>query len=86
MIRSGSVADLVWGECTFNYISTNNENLHFSSWQIDPFGHSREQASLFARMGFDGLFLGRLDYQDKMKRLLDKTPEMIWQSSVNLGK
>lgn len=37
-------------------------------------------------MGFDGLFIGRLDYQDKMIRLLNKTPEMIWQSSANLGK
>lgn len=37
-------------------------------------------------MGFDGLFIGRLDYQDKMVRLLNKTPEMIWQSSANLGK
>lgn len=32
-------------------------------WQIDPFGHTREQASLFAQMGFDGMFFGRLDYQ-----------------------
>ncbi len=38
------------------------------AWQIDPFGHSREQASLFAQMGFDGLFFGRLDYADKDKR------------------
>ncbi|KAB0404857.1 hypothetical protein E2I00_001647, partial [Balaenoptera physalus] len=42
------------------------------AWHIDPFGHSREQASLFAqaaeRMGFDGFFFGRLDYQDKSAR------------------
>ncbi|KAK3085464.1 hypothetical protein FSP39_003781 [Pinctada imbricata] len=56
------------------------------AWQIDPFGHSREHASLFARMGFDGLFFGRLDYQDKAKRMNTKTMEMIWQGSPkNLG-
>lgn len=55
-------------------------------WQIDPFGHSREQASLFARMGFDGLFIGRLDYQDKFFRMAAKQPEMIWKASANLGE
>lgn len=54
-------------------------------WQIDPFGHSREQASLFAQLGFDGMFFGRLDYQDKNKRLRDKTMEFIWKGSSNLG-
>lgn len=54
-------------------------------WQIDPFGHSREQASLFTKMGFDGLFFSRLDYRDKWKRLDDKAMEMIWESSDNLG-
>lgn len=54
-------------------------------WQIDPFGHSREQASLFAQMGFDGLFLGRIDYQDKRKRLREKTAEMVWKGSDSLG-
>ena len=33
------------------------------AWQIDPFGHSKEQANLFAEMAFDGLFFGRLDYR-----------------------
>lgn len=47
---------------------------------------SREQASLFAKMGFDGLFIGRLDYQDKFKRLSSKTPEMIWKASANMGE
>ena len=49
------------------------------SWQIDPFGHSQEQANIFAKMGFDGLFFGRLDYADKEKRMKEKTMEMIWK-------
>ncbi|XP_053694119.1 lysosomal alpha-mannosidase isoform X2 [Sabethes cyaneus] len=53
-------------------------------WQIDPFGHSREQASIFAQMGFDGLFFGRLDYEDKRQRLSKQNAEMIWRSSANL--
>lgn len=61
-------------------------HVYLVGWQIDPFGHSREQASLFAKMGFDGLFIGRLDYQDKQKRLMSKTPEMIWESSANMGE
>ncbi|XP_059608045.1 lysosomal alpha-mannosidase-like [Phlebotomus argentipes] len=54
-------------------------------WQIDPFGHTREMASLFAQMGFDGMFFGRLDYQDKTQRLQKKEAEMIWRGSANLG-
>uniref|UniRef100_A0A182M1X9 alpha-mannosidase n=1 Tax=Anopheles culicifacies TaxID=139723 RepID=A0A182M1X9_9DIPT len=53
-------------------------------WQIDPFGHSREQASLFAQMGYDGLFFARLDYQDKNNRMQKKTPEMVWYTSDSL--
>merc|ERR1719189_2759223 len=49
------------------------------AWQIDPFGHSREQANMFARMGFDGLFFGRLDYADKEKRMRERSMEMIWK-------
>lgn len=56
-----------------------------SAWQIDPFGHSREQASLFAQFGFDGLFLGRTDYQDFDYRGKTQTREMLWQASANLG-
>ncbi|CAF1087368.1 unnamed protein product [Rotaria sordida] len=54
-------------------------------WQIDPFGHSREQASILAQMGFDGLFFGRADYQDIEQRQKIRTMEMIWQASTNLG-
>ena len=31
---------------------------------LDPFSHSATYASLAAQFGFDGLFLGRFDYQD----------------------
>ncbi|CAG2110952.1 unnamed protein product, partial [Medioppia subpectinata] len=55
-------------------------------WQIDPFGHSREEASLLSQMGFDGLFLGRIDYQDKLLRERTRTLEFLWMSSPSLGK
>ncbi|CAF1424428.1 unnamed protein product [Rotaria magnacalcarata] len=55
-------------------------------WQIDPFGHSREMASLMAQMGFDGLFFGRIDYQDRIPRTLEKKLEMMWKGSANLGR
>ncbi|KAJ8919646.1 hypothetical protein NQ315_006173, partial [Exocentrus adspersus] len=54
-------------------------------WQIDPFGHSRQMASIFAQLGFDGLLLGRIDYQDKNFRLATKSAEMVWRGSSNLG-
>ena len=37
-------------------------------------------------MGFDGLFLVRIDYQDKFNRLKNKNAEFIWEGSPNLGK
>uniref|UniRef100_S4RY66 Alpha-mannosidase n=1 Tax=Petromyzon marinus TaxID=7757 RepID=S4RY66_PETMA len=55
------------------------------AWHIDPFGHSREQASLFAQMGFDGFFFGRLDYQDKEQRMKDKQMELVWRASKSMG-
>jgi hypothetical protein len=37
-------------------------------------------------MGFDGLFLGRADYQDWQTRNSTKNMEMVWKASANLGK
>ncbi|KAM8972508.1 lysosomal alpha-mannosidase [Pelodytes ibericus] len=56
------------------------------AWHIDPFGHSREQALLFAQMGYDALFFGRLDYQDKANREKTKQMEMIWRGSDDLSR
>ena len=55
-------------------------------WQIDPFGHSREQGSIFAQLGFDGLFIGRDDMLEEVFRAATKTREMVWKASPSLGK
>jgi len=55
-------------------------------WQIDPFGHSREHASLLSQMQFNGLFLGRVDFQDKIEREKSKSLEFVWKTSPSLGE
>ncbi|XP_027051348.1 lysosomal alpha-mannosidase-like [Pocillopora damicornis] len=52
------------------------------AWHIDPFGHSNEQASIFAQMSFDGFFLGRIDYADKELRLKQQRMELVWRGSA----
>jgi hypothetical protein len=54
-------------------------------WQVDPFGHARETASLMAMMGFDALFFGRLDEADKQNRFKNKEMELVWKASANQG-
>ncbi|CAI9763102.1 unnamed protein product [Fraxinus pennsylvanica] len=55
-------------------------------WQIDPFGHSAVQAYLLgAEIGFDSLFFGRIDYQDRTKRKYEKSLEVVWWGSKSLG-
>lgn len=56
-----------------------------AAWQIDPFGHSREQANLFAEMGFDGQFFARIDHADRDKRRSEKNMETIWQGRPQDG-
>lgn len=53
------------------------------AWQIDPFGHSSEQANLFAQMAFDGLYFARADYEDKALRINQSRLEMVWRGSPN---
>ncbi|KAL8591119.1 hypothetical protein ACOMHN_056179 [Nucella lapillus] len=53
------------------------------AWHVDQFGHSREHAALFAKMGFDALFVGRIDYQDHEERKKTKTLEFVWETSAN---
>ncbi|KAK0140408.1 Lysosomal alpha-mannosidase [Merluccius polli] len=54
------------------------------AWHIDPFGHAREHASMFAQMGYDGFFFGRLDYQDRSHRMAKLNQELLWRASESL--
>ncbi|XP_074990259.1 lysosomal alpha-mannosidase isoform X2 [Calonectris borealis] len=55
------------------------------AWQIDPFGHSRQLAAIFAQMGYDGLFVGRVDHQDKATREGLREMELLWRASESLS-
>ncbi|XP_050516902.1 lysosomal alpha-mannosidase isoform X2 [Diabrotica virgifera virgifera] len=52
-------------------------------WQIDPFGHSREQASLFKQMGYDAIFFTRLSQDDRLARKHTQDLEFLWTSNDN---
>lgn len=55
-------------------------------WQIDPFGHSNTNARLFADMGFDALFFGRIDLKDEHKRIENKELQWIWMPNGDSSK
>lgn len=40
---------------------------------------------MLMQVGFDSLFFGRIDYQDRDKRKNDKSLEFVWQGSKSLG-
>lgn len=63
---------LRWLKETFDYVPS-------VAWHLDPFGHHASTASLFSRMGFTSLFISRIDYQDKLKRMEEQNLETIWQ-------
>lgn len=54
-------------------------------WQIDPFGHTNEQASLFAQFGFDGMFFTRISKDDKQHRASNKSLDIIWHGDRALS-
>ena len=58
----------------FNYIPK-------VGWQVDTFGHSSTQALISELIGFDALFLGRIHYEEKLKREKNKELEMIWKTN-----
>nr|XP_055227621.1 lysosomal alpha-mannosidase isoform X4 [Gorilla gorilla gorilla] len=46
--------------------------------------HRKSCETLCARMGFDGFFFGRLDYQDKWVRMQKLEMEQVWRASTSL--
>ncbi|XP_072948571.1 lysosomal alpha-mannosidase-like [Epargyreus clarus] len=57
-----------------------------AAWQIDTYGHTREQASLLAQMGYDGLFIGRVDHKVREAMMDEDRMEFMWRGSDVLGK
>ncbi|XP_056631268.1 lysosomal alpha-mannosidase-like [Diorhabda sublineata] len=53
-------------------------------WQIDPFGHSREHASILVQLGYSALFFARLDREDFKKRCSEHNLDFVWKSSDSL--
>ncbi|XP_064135965.1 lysosomal alpha-mannosidase-like [Loxodonta africana] len=80
----GAIVDQMTLGLCFLEDTFGKDGLPHVAWHIDPFGHSREQASLFAQMGFDGIFLGRIDYQDKYTREVAQEMEQVWRGSTSL--
>ena len=48
-------------------------------WHIDPFGHTNAHPALMARMGFEGFFFARIDYEDHALRSANQNLEFIWR-------
>ena len=100
LIRSDWIIILLWPPIANDqiYLATSwNRRM----WQFSLFRYQNQSlylwwfyAILFTdvetirwfQFGMDGLFFGRLDYQDKDRRLKAKEMEMLWQGSANLGK
>ena len=55
------------------------------AWHIDPFGHSAEQASINAMIGFNSFYFARIDYQDYKAREKAQELQIVWQGSHTLG-
>lgn len=52
------------------------------AWLLDSFGHSSANARLYADMGLEALFVGRLDVRDREKRFMeDHSLNFIWRPS-----
>ena len=61
------------------FIKSEFDQVPRAGWQIDTFGHSAGQAKLASEMGFDAMFMERIDYEDFNNRVKTGGLEMIWR-------
>ncbi|CAK9296984.1 unnamed protein product [Gordionus sp. m RMFG-2023] len=57
-----------------------------TGWQIDPFGHSAAQADIFAKLGFDGTFFGRISDDFKDTKSSERGLEFLWHPLPNFAE
>mmetsp|Transcript_33580 Transcript_33580/g.51654 ORF Transcript_33580/g.51654 Transcript_33580/m.51654 type:complete len:234 (-) Transcript_33580:2604-3305(-) len=50
-----------------------------AAWLLDSFGHAAGNARLYADMGLEALFVGRLDFQDRNERAKNKSLNFLWR-------
>ena len=41
------------------------------AWQLDPFGHSNTAAKLYSDLGYEAIFMARIEYEEKQERILN---------------
>lgn len=49
------------------------------AWYLDPFGHSKTNAAILSRLGYESLVIVRIDYKEKEIRIKNKELEFIWK-------
>jgi lysosomal alpha-mannosidase len=49
------------------------------AWYLDPFGHSKTNAAILSRLGFENLVMVRIDYKEKEMRIKNKELEFYWK-------
>lgn len=75
-----TIDQMTWGHRRL-FDTLGNCSIPRIGWQIDPFGHSREQAFINTQMAFDALFFARAHYLDKTNRKKNHRMQFLWRAS-----
>lgn len=47
-------------------------------WHADAFGHAAASPELYSKLGFESIFFGRIDDEEKNYRKGQKSLEFVW--------